>query len=67
MNFMILLKRLEKYTSDNDLQNLNVTANKINGISFLLIKDCDGKVEDCIILEDGRFAPKVSVCERNGY
>ena len=56
MNFMELLKKLEKYTSDNDLQNLQVTGNKINGISFLLIKDSDGKVENCIILEDSRFS-----------
>ena len=38
---------------------ISVTANKINNISFLVLKDSQGKVVDCIILEDKRYnSPK---------
>ena len=34
------------------LQDMTVTANKINGKSFLLLKNKENKVIECIILSD---------------
>ena len=59
MKFMKLLETLEKYSySEGDLDDLEITANKIGHVSFLLIKDTAqrDKVIDCIILKDHRHS-----------
>lgn len=59
MNFLTLLNKLEKYeNSDESLQDIDVSANKIKGISFLIFKNGEGKVIDSIILKDHNYDPK---------
>lgn len=56
MKYLELLSRLENITHPTgDLQDCEITANSINGISFLIIKDGEGRVFDCIILQDKHF------------
>ena len=57
MNFLQLLEILTLYQCDYDLQDVTITSNKINNISFLILKNKEGKVFDCIILEDHRYEP----------
>ncbi len=61
MWFTELLSRLENFTIPCNLQDCDVTANKIKGISFLLIKDVNGTVVECIILSDERNHEKRGV------
>lgn len=54
MKFMKLLKILEEYKySEGDLEDLEIIANNIQNVSFLIIKDVKKqKIIDCIILRD---------------
>lgn len=45
------LKYLKK-TYGTDLWSMNVSANKIEGKSFLILKNSNGKVIECILLTD---------------
>lgn len=47
---MDLLKRLENFTCEDDLQEVEVTCNRINGVSCLIFKNKNGKIFDCYIL-----------------
>lgn len=49
MNFIELLKLLENYTCEYDLQEVNVCCNKINGVECLIFKHKD-KVFDVVVL-----------------
>lgn len=54
MNFMELLKRMEHFCCKYDLQDVDVTSNKINGVCCLIFKH-KGKIFDVIVLKDERF------------
>lgn len=54
MNFMELLKRMEYFCCKYDLQDVDVTSNKINGVCCLIFK-YHGAVFDVIVLEDRAF------------
>ena len=56
MKYLDLIQKLDELTiKDSDLEDCEVTANRIKNISFLLIKNENGKVVECIILTDRRF------------
>lgn len=54
MKFLELLKKLEEYKCNYDLQNVEITSNKINNVCCLIFKH-SGKVFDVIVLEDRAF------------
>ena len=58
MKFLELLKKLEKYNCNYDLQDVEITSNKINDVYCLIFK-YHGAVFDVIVLEDSRFSPKM--------
>lgn len=49
MNFMDLLKRLEDFSCEYDLQEVDIGCNKINGVECLIFKHKD-KVFDVVVL-----------------
>ncbi|WP_220607685.1 hypothetical protein [Methanobrevibacter oralis] len=49
MKFLELLKKLEEYNCDYDLQDVEITSNKINGVCCLIFK-YHGAVFDVIVL-----------------
>lgn len=49
MNFMELLNRLEDYHCEYDLQEVEVTCNKINEVKCLILKH-EGKVFEVVVL-----------------
>ena len=49
MNFIELLKGLEDYHCEYDLQEVEVTCNRINNVSCLIFKH-EGKVFDVEVL-----------------
>lgn len=52
---MELMKRLENFSCEYDLQDVTVTCNKILGVAVVIFKhEC--KVFDVIVLEDSRFS-----------
>ncbi len=57
MKFLELLKKLEEYNCNYDLQDVEITSNKINDVCCLIFKH-SGKVFDVIVLEDTRYADK---------
>ena len=54
MNYKIFENRLKylKKTYGTDLWGMTVSANKITGKSFLILKNSNGKVIECILLTD---------------
>ena len=56
MNYETFQNRLEnlKRRYGHHLIDMDVSANKIRGVSFLILKNKDGKIVDCIILSDER-------------
>lgn len=54
MNYKIFENRLKylKKTYGTDLWGMTVSANKIEGKSFLILKNSNGKVIECILLTD---------------
>lgn len=54
MNYKIFENRLKylKKTYGTDLWSMTVSANKITGKSFLILKNSEGKVVECILLTD---------------
>ena len=57
MKFLELLNKLEEYNCNYDLQDVEITSNKINDVCCLIFKH-SGKVFDVIVLEDTRYADK---------
>ena len=49
MNFMKLLKQLEDFSCEYDLQEVEVACNRINNVSCLIFKH-EGKVFDVVVL-----------------
>ena len=58
MKFLELLNKLEEYNCNYDLQDVEITSNKINDVCCLIFK-YHGAVFDVIVLEDSRFSPKM--------
>jgi len=54
------LKETEKKYGDC----LHVSANRINNISCLIIKNSAGKVIECIVLDDGNFGKVYHRCKK---
>lgn len=54
MNYKIFENRLKylKKTYGPDLWTMTISANKIEGKSFLILKNNTGKVVECILLTD---------------
>lgn len=54
MNYKIFENRLKdlKKTYGPELWGMTVSANKIEGKSFLILKNSNGKVIECILLTD---------------
>ena len=64
MKYLDLIQKLDELTiKDSNLEDCEITANKIRGISFLIIKNDKGKVVECIILNDKRFEAPQCYCE----
>lgn len=57
MKFLELLNKLKNYNCNYDLQDVEITSNKINSVCCLIFKH-KGKVFDVIVLEDTRYADK---------
>lgn len=57
MNFMGLMKILENFSCEYDLQDVEVTAAGVEGVYCLIFKHSE-KVFDVIVLEDSRFNSK---------
>lgn len=57
MKFLELLKKLEEYKCNYDLQDVEITSNKINDVCCLIFK-YHGAVFDVIVLEDTRYVDK---------
>ena len=53
MLFMNLLGKMEDFKCPYDLQEVEVTCNRINGVSCLIFKH-DDKIFDCFVLDDNR-------------
>lgn len=49
MNFMELLKRLEDFSCEYDLQEVEIGCNKVNGVECLIFKH-ESKVFDVAVL-----------------
>lgn len=65
MKFMELLKKLENYKCNYDLQDVEITSNKIHDVCCLIFK-YHGAVFDVIVLEDTRYADKSKEVGCNG-
>lgn len=65
MKFLELLKKLEEYNCDYDLQDVEITSNKINGVCCLIFK-YHGAVFDVIVLEDILYTDKSKEVGCNG-
>ena len=64
MKYLDLIHKLEDLKiKDCDLQDCEITANQINSVSFLIVKDDNGKVVECIVLSDERFEAPKCYCE----
>ena len=64
MRYLELIQRLDELKiKDCDLEDCEITANRIKNISFLIIKNKEGKVVECIILSDRRFEAPQCYCE----
>lgn len=63
MKYLEVMKKLEKLTcSECDLEDVEITSNKINGVSVLICKTDKGKVFDCIVLSDEKYT-KITNCK----
>ena len=51
MKFMDLLKRLEEFSCEYDLQEVSVSCNRIEGVQVLIFKH-DWEVFDVMVIKD---------------
>ena len=64
MKFLELLKKLEEYNCDYDLQDVTVTSITIGSVCCLIFK-YHGAVFDVIVLEDRRYSDKLDEVDYN--
>lgn len=64
MKFLELYKQIREFNCDYDLEDVEITSNKINDVCCLIFK-YHGAVFDVIVLDDTRYSDKLNEVSYN--